>query len=180
MLETHESEITAPVDLCLPDGSLNPRAVGWSRHPVHQANLRGWGRTKRWEYWAVQSPDCVLALTVSSIDYLALHTVWFSDFHREIDRTAIIPLGRVTLPRTSGGGEVGVRSGDLQIRIEPTAETIRLRARTKRVRADISVHRPRDHESLGVVIPWSQSRFQIPTSIGPFIRDGSELRHTMS
>lgn len=61
-MATHEHEITEPVDLCLPDGSLNPAAVGWSRKPLHRANLRGWGRTKRWEYWCVTTPTHLVAL----------------------------------------------------------------------------------------------------------------------
>ena len=75
-----EREITEPVDLCLPDGRLNPDAVGWTRTPLHRTNLRGWGRAKRWEYWNVQTPEWTLGLTVSHIDYLALHQVYFADF----------------------------------------------------------------------------------------------------
>ena len=37
---------------------------------------------------------------------------------------------------------------------------VRLRARTDRVEADVRVRRPVGHESLGVVIPWSERRFQ--------------------
>lgn len=179
---THEREITAPVALCTADGRLNPDAVGWSRRPLHRANLHGWGRTKRWEYWAVQSPGCVLALTVSTIDYLALHTVWVTDFHSEIDRTAIVPLGRVRMPERSGADEVGVRRRGLQIRIEPHPDRIRLRARTKRVTADVVLHRPGGHESLGVVIPWSATRFQYTVkentlpATGSVIIDGREHR----
>lgn len=40
-------ELTEPLDLCLPDGALDPRAVGFTRRPLHRPNLRGWGRTKR-------------------------------------------------------------------------------------------------------------------------------------
>ena len=51
---THEPELTEPVDLCTPDGAaLNPAARGWSRRPLHRANLDGrWGLNKRWDYWA--------------------------------------------------------------------------------------------------------------------------------
>jgi len=35
--------LSAPVELCLPDGRLNPAAIGWTRRPLHTANLRGWG-----------------------------------------------------------------------------------------------------------------------------------------
>nr|BFE82799.1 hypothetical protein GCM10020093_054000 [Planobispora longispora] len=53
---TREREIVVPTDLCLPDGRLNPEAVGWTRRPLHRANLRGWGRAKRWEYWGIVTP----------------------------------------------------------------------------------------------------------------------------
>ena len=46
---TPEPEIIEPVNLCDPEGNLNPEAVGWSRHPLHHCNLRGhWPRKKRW------------------------------------------------------------------------------------------------------------------------------------
>ena len=57
---THEPELNAPVDLCLPDGRLNPAAVGWTRRPLHTANLRGWGRNKRWEYWGIVTADHIV------------------------------------------------------------------------------------------------------------------------
>ena len=41
-MATKEREINEPVDLAAPDGRrLNPDAVGWSRRPLHRANLRG-------------------------------------------------------------------------------------------------------------------------------------------
>ncbi len=55
-----EREITSAVELCRPDGHLNPDAVGWSCGPLHGTRrphtpLRGWGRTTRWEYWGAGS-----------------------------------------------------------------------------------------------------------------------------
>ncbi|MBE2198896.1 MAG: hypothetical protein IAE79_09825 [Anaerolinea sp.] len=45
---TPERELTALVDLCLPNGRLNPAAVGWSRAPLHRCNLHGrWPGKKR-------------------------------------------------------------------------------------------------------------------------------------
>lgn len=64
-----EPELTYPVDLCQIDGHLNRTAVGWSRRPLHRANLKGRGRNKRWEYWCVQTPELVFAVTVSDLDY---------------------------------------------------------------------------------------------------------------
>ena len=51
-MATHERELTEPVDLCTQDGAaLNPEALGWSRFPLHRANLLGrLGSNKRWDY----------------------------------------------------------------------------------------------------------------------------------
>jgi hypothetical protein len=158
-----EPEITSPMDLCRPDGRLNPGAVGWSRHPMHRANLRGWGRAKRWEYWCVQTPDWALSVTVSHIDYLALHQVWFVDFStgEEIDAGAIVPLARgPVLPDRSGGGPARARTKKLAIDLVPNTQGVRLVARTERIDADVQVRRPDGHESMGVVIPWSDRQFQ--------------------
>ena len=60
-----EREITEAVDLCRPDGRLSPDAVGWSRHPLHRTGLRGWGRSKRWEYWGLVTPEHIVGITVA-------------------------------------------------------------------------------------------------------------------
>src|SRR5450631_1619046 len=80
-----QGQLTTTVSLTGSDGRLNPAAVGWSRRPIVdtsgivKAPHRVWGRTKRWEYWNVISPTHILALTVSSIDYAAVHEVWIFD-----------------------------------------------------------------------------------------------------
>ena len=157
-----EREITQPVDLCLANGRLNPAAVGWSRSPMHMTKLRGWGRAKRWEYWNVQAPDWTLGVTVSNIDYLALHQVYFADFvtGEEIDQTAIVPLARTPRLAPFSGTPARARTKGLQIDLIPTTSGLHMTARTKRIEADLQVERPAGHESMGVVIPWSDRRFQ--------------------
>src|SRR3546814_11473380 len=66
-------ELTEPADLCLPEGRLNPDAVGWSRTPLHTAHLRGWGRNKRWEYWGIVTPTHIVAVRVASLDCAGGH-----------------------------------------------------------------------------------------------------------
>lgn len=154
-------ELREPVDLCLPNGRLNPAAVGWSRRPLHRANLRGRGRNKRWEYWAVQTPELVLAVTASDLDYASLCTVWFLDPQgREVGASELVPLRRVGLPDRSGGGPVRVRTGDLSIDLVPDADGVDLAAETPDLQARVRVRRPIGHEALGVVVPWSTRRFQ--------------------
>lgn len=163
-------EITQPVDLCLPNGTLNPAAVGWTRTPLHRANLHPaplgpraatWSRTKRWEYWGIVTPTHVIALTVSSLNYAALHQVWVLDraTSTEIDQLTVVPLARtVQLPETSGVGAVRALTRDLAIAVDPDSGTTRLRAKTPRVRVDLQVDT--SSESLGVVVPWSDRQFQ--------------------
>lgn len=156
-----EPEITTPVDLCLPDGRLNPSAVGWSRTPLHRANLRGWGRKKRWEYWAVQSPDMVLAVTVSDLDYAGLHAVWFLDpLGIEHSASALTPPKPLSLPATAGSQPVRITAGGLEVELAPSADGMRLFARTAELTADIEITRPAGHQSMAVVVPWSAKRFQ--------------------
>lgn len=185
-----EREITAPVALCLPDGRLNPSAVGWTRHPLHRTDLRGWGRTKRWEYWGLMTPGHVVGVTVSSLDYAAVHQVWLLDRRTGtvIDDGAVVPFGRGTvLPASLGGGAARARARGLAIDIEdavaPTGVRdrgtghpgtdnpgaggsgagdpgTRIRVRTARVEVDVVAAAAPGHEALGVVVPWSDRRFQ--------------------
>src|SRR5689334_2552753 len=80
-MTTSEHELTEPVDLCTPDGAaLNPAARGWSRRPLHRANLHGcFGVNKRWDYWAVLAGDLVVSCVYSDVDYIGLADVWWAD-----------------------------------------------------------------------------------------------------
>ena len=158
-----EREITEPVDLCLPDGRLNPAAVGWSRHPLHRPNLRGWGRGTRWEYWGVVTPTHVVGMTVSSIDYAGVNAVFVLDraTGEELVQDAVVPLARgVVLPTACGKGDAHVEAGGLRIDLEEVPGGTRLRARTADVEVDVVALRPEGHESMAVVVPWSPTRFQ--------------------
>ena len=104
---THERELTAPVDLSTPDGRrLNPQAVGWSRRPLHRANLRGgWGRNKRWDYWAILAGDLVVSSVYADVDYLGLADVWWADLAsgRTGGRAIVVPAGTGIRPARRAG-----------------------------------------------------------------------------
>ena len=110
---THEREITEPVDLCRPDGRLNPDAVGWSRRPLHRANLRGWGRAKRWEHWGVVTPTHILGLVASSLDYAGVQSLYLLDRStgRETTAEAVVPLTRTTSGPVNDWRRPDARSG---------------------------------------------------------------------
>ena len=118
-MTTAPREITAPVELVRPDGRLNPDAVGWSRRPLHDTSgvkrgLRGLGRNTRWEYWLVTTPEVLVSLTLSDIDYAGVHTVWAYEraTGRRVDESAVVPFAWHTdLPGSLGAGvaEAGSR-----------------------------------------------------------------------
>lgn len=169
---TGEREITSPVDLCLSDGRLNRAAVGWSRAPLHRCNLSGrWGRKKRWDYWCVTTDEHLLAVTVADLDYVGIADVYFVDFagggaERPIRRSAATPFARgLQLPDTVGGGAIHVDALGLAIDLVPEQGGTRLLVKARgvagpRIEADVLVELPPGHETLGVVIPWSDRLFQ--------------------
>lgn len=188
-------ELTDEVDLCLRDGTLNPAAVGWSRHPLHRTNLRGWGRTKRWEYWGIVTPTHVIGLTVSSLDYAAVHQCYVLDRTTGIDRElgALVPFGRgAVLPDTVPPLTARGRSARLDLAFEDagpvasttgtTTGTTTIRARAADAAGDVAIDAivlP-GGESLSVVVPWSRRRFQYTVKdlarpiTGRLVVDGTE------
>jgi hypothetical protein len=159
------TEITEAVDLCLPDGRLNPAAVGWTRRPLHRANLRGWGRTKRWEYWGIVTPRHIIGLVASSLDYAAVNGVYVLDRQTGIEtaKDVVVPFARgARMPDRSGTGTASVDGAGVTIVIEErsVATTIQAAAPSIGVEIDLEIPLPQGHESLGVVVPWSARRFQ--------------------
>jgi hypothetical protein len=168
-MATHEAELTEPVDLCTPDGSaLNPAARGWSRRPVHRANLDGcFGANKRWDYWAVLAGDLVVSAVYSDIDHLGLADVWWVDLVTgETGGKGIVvpPAGGIALPEHPGTAPLQVDRDGLDLQIVDDEVGTRLTASWAepdgRVgQLDVMVEQPEGHESLNVVIPWSDTVF---------------------
>ena len=158
-----EREITEPVDLCLPDGSLNPAAHGWARRPLVNPNLRGWGRTKRWEYWGILTPTHMVGVTVSSLDYAGLESLYVLDrqTREEVSIDAVVPLARgVLLPERCWTGPAHASADGLTIDVDETPDGTSIRAVHGEVSLEVVVEAPPEHECLAVVVPWSRRRFQ--------------------
>ncbi|MFF5077195.1 DUF2804 domain-containing protein [Actinoplanes sp. NPDC000266] len=151
-----ERELTAEVDLCRPDGRLNPEAVGWTRRPLHRANLRGWGRGKRWEYWGIVTPSHIVGVVVSSLDYAGVHGLYVLDrvSGRETRADATILFDRNTVLPDRSGGQVSATAGDLHITIDQD----HIKASAPGMEIDLVVGP--GGESLGVVVPFSDRLFQ--------------------
>jgi hypothetical protein len=168
-MTTHEREIATPVDLCTASGTLAPEARGWSRVPLHTCNLSGHpGRNKRWDYWGILAGDLAISSTFSNVDYLGIVDVWWCDLPsgRAGGRAANVPLARgIRLPDRPGTDPLHFESRRLVVDLIDDDGGTQLRAYwTERDgtpgRLDAYVELPPGHESLNVVIPWSDSTFQ--------------------
>lgn len=164
----HEPELTQTVDLCDAQGRLNRAAVGWSRHPLHRCNLRGsWPRKKRWDFWGVTTDTHMLAVTYGCTDYVGTAAVTWLEYTagKRIEHVRLLPLARgMRYPQTVGGGDMRFASKDLHLDILEQPQGTRLRAwfrsSAHELEADVLVERPAGHETLNVVIPWSDRCFQ--------------------
>ena len=163
-----ERELTAPVDLCDARGRLNPDAAGFSRFPLVRANLRGpWLRRKRWNFWSFMAREHCLSVTVADLDYAAFCAFFFVDFAtgervegmdvrrpgfaelpEEVERTLRWESPKTRLAIVNEGGDLAV---ELDARGRDGVP----------VQAAFAVRKPRDHESLNVLVPWSSTRFQL-------------------
>jgi hypothetical protein len=169
LIVTHERELIAPVDLCTPDGSaLAADARGWSRRPLHRANLDGqWGANKRWDYWAVLAGDFVVSAVYSDVDYIGLADVWWADLvtgETGGHGIAVRHAEGMGLPELPGTTRLHVERDGLALDITDDAAGTHIRAEwTERDgrpgRLDVTVFVPLGHESLNVVIPWSDALF---------------------
>jgi hypothetical protein len=159
-----EREITRPVDLAR-GRRLNPEAVGWSRSPVHRTRIAGWGRTKRWEYWGIVTDRFVVGLTVAGLDYLANCAVYVLDRRTGVEttRSGIRPLHRPRFGDDPGDGTLhasaGVGAGRVGIEVDDNEGRTSIRVQARGLQVSLEVERA-GHDSLAVVVPWSESRFQ--------------------
>ncbi len=162
-----EPELTTRVALCQTDGRLNRDAIGWSRHPLHTCNLPpSLARKKKWNYWAITSNDLLFSATIADVDLLQLAGVYIFErrTHRHIEKTVIQPPGTIAIPETPSGDMV-IDHPDMRVALTDEGSGTRIRVDAAdfgglRLEADILIERPDGHETLNVVIPWSDSQFQ--------------------
>jgi hypothetical protein len=105
----------------------------------------------------------VLSLTYADLDYLGLATAMF--LCREtgicVEHAVPVPFARgFSQSDTVTGGDIRFRALGLEIELTHGPEATEIRTQFRGVRAELSVSRPRQHESVNVVIPWGAERFQ--------------------
>jgi len=100
----------------------------------------------------------------------------------------LLPLARaMRFPETVGGGDMHFEAADLQLSIAEQPAGTRLRAgfhtrAGRHLEAEVLVTRPAGHETLNVVIPWSDRCFQFTSkqntrpALGSAVLDGKTYR----
>jgi len=163
-----ERELTAPALLCDERGLLNPAAIGWSRKPLVRANLKGhWPRKKRWNFWNWISPEFSLSATVSDIDFASFCSLSLIDFKtresysaisikrggalempEEVEKSISFESGSVNFSMLNNGGDIEVNFSCKSMSGKPAS-------------GKFVIHKPAGHETLNIVVPWSNERFQM-------------------
>jgi hypothetical protein len=83
---------------------------------------------------------------------------------RHIEKTVIQPPNTITMPETVSG-DIVIDHPDMRVSLTDEGKGTRLQVAADnfggvQLEADIVVERPNDHETLNVVIPWSDIQFQ--------------------
>jgi hypothetical protein len=162
-------EITGAVELCFPGGRLRPEAAGFTRTPLHStaalpSGVRGLWRSKRWEHWGIVSDRLLLGLTIADLDYASVLQAYVHDrstgetvAHHALKafadaEAAVVPDSRP--PFRSTGTIDGLR-----LRFDEQSDgRVVIWLQSDRAQAVLEV--APGGESLGVVVPWSQRRYQ--------------------
>jgi hypothetical protein len=153
--------------LCGPDGLLNRDAVGWSRHRLHRCNLPpSLKRKKKWNYWAVTSNELLFSATIADVDRFQVAGAYVFDRTscRHVEKAVVQSANTIAIPETVSGDMV-VDHPDMRVAVTDEGAGTRIRVEAAdfggtRLEADIVVERPAGHETLNVVIPWTDVQFQ--------------------
>lgn len=163
-----EHEITRVTNLCNPNGKLNQASVGWARSPLIHANLRGsYLRKKKWNYWCVFGQDALFSATISHLDYAAVCFVYYVHYEtkRYIEKTIIVPFGKGCKMPEQVQENVHVIHKELSLFFISTNRETTLKVSCPNfngewLEADITLTYPDHLDTLNVVVPWSNNKFQ--------------------
>ncbi len=163
-----ENEITEPVALSLSNGRLNPQAIGWSREPLHQCSIKGnYLRKKRWHYWCVTNDDYVFSATIADLDYAGLVIVYFINLRtgEKEQSVKVIPFANKMNMANGVNDDITYESKRLGVSFRQRKDSVCMDVFSnpllgKSIEASFVIRRPPEHETLNVVVPWSDNNYQ--------------------
>lgn len=141
-------------------GYATSQLLDYDRSRVRTSRLR----IKEWDYYLVNDDHYALALTISDLGYAALVSASVVDFEKRDYTTCstmgMLPLGRLSLPVTSGLGTTSFADGRAQMSFEVAGGMRRLTVEFKdfldgqALSAEVVLDRePRD--SMVIATPWA-------------------------
>jgi len=179
-----QNEITKPAPLLGQNGTLNQ--VGWSRQPLLDCNLEKVNfypkimhplqflRVKRWDYYAVFTPDRFFSATIADLGYAGNIFVYTLDFesHELHEEGLVVPLSKgIRLPRSSTSGESIYEGKSAQLRFVVNQQERQIMVDWpgfhdgRGIKAELYLSVPADHETMTIVIPIEGKRFYYNTKI---------------
>ncbi len=158
------------------DGRLSK--VGWARHQNLDCNLENVNfyrlrflqqfRVKRWDYYAVFTPERFFSATIADLGYagnIFVYTIDFNTFELH-EEGLVIPLGRnITLPRNSTSGDAHFSNKEVSLDFRVANGTRDLSVswpgfhNGRGIEAELSFMLSEEHESMNIVIPIGEKRF---------------------
>ena len=182
------------------NGSLS--TAGWSRQPMLDCNLENASfyslkflqplRVKRWDYYAIFTPNYFFSFTVSDIGYMGMMFAYVLDFKTATfqEESIIAPFAKgVDLPRNSQEGISHFDNGKVSLRfsVEDGARHLQVnwpQFGETSLSADIRLDCPPDHESMTITIPIEKQRFYYNRKINCMPASGwvryGETEHTLT
>lgn len=177
-----QNEILEPGPLLDEKGRL--AQVGWSRTPLLDCNLENTSfykirffqrlRIKRWDYYAVFTPNRFFSATIADLGYAGNIFVYTLDFNTgELhEEGLVIPFGKgIQLERNPEAGEASFANDKASLYFKAEAGERRIKVNWDGfghgmgIQADITLHTLPRHESMNIVIPIGAKRFYDNTKI---------------
>jgi hypothetical protein len=171
-----QTELSTRGPLLQTDGRL--AQVGWARQPLLDCNLEFARfytfrflqrfRVKRWDYYAVFSPQRFFSATIADLGYAGNVFVYTMDFSTgELHEEGIVvPFGNgVELPRNSDSGDCRFENKKLSLLFSLQPEGRHLSVSWpgfhdgRGIEAEIDLAFSPEYESMNIVIPIGKRRF---------------------
>ncbi len=171
-----QQEIAKAGKLLKKDGTLEQ--VGWARTQNLDCNLENAHfyvlkafqpyRIKRWDYYAVFTPQRFFSATIADLGYAGNVFVYHMDFAtKELhEEGLVIPFGKgVQISRNSQDGETFFENEKASLKFSVDGKTRHVVVDWKGfdggkgISADLTMHELKEHDSMVIVIPIGEKRF---------------------
>jgi hypothetical protein len=185
-----QTELTRSGKLLNQDGSL--AQVGWARQPLLDCNLEAAKfyslrflqryRIKRWDYYAIFTPQHFFSATVADIGYagnifLYAMNLQTKELHEE---GLVVPSNKsIVLPRNSDEGETHFENDKVKMNFSLADGKRHVSASWKGfhdgrgIEAEIDLTCPPGYESMNIVIPIGKQRFYYNRKINSMPASGT-------